>query len=295
VTHHTITIVGGGPAGIACAVQLYHSGLRPLLIERDQLGGLLRSANWVENYPGFPGGIKGIELARLFAQQLMCFKPGFLSAAVRLVDWDEKQFQIESGEQSFTAEMLVIATGTKPKPQPAFCRKPEFVDRIFSEIFPLLDEKGKSVAIIGSGDAAFDYALNLASANDVTIFSRSAQPKCLPLLEAAVRLNPHIHCYLGWDVSGISLDTDGKLLLSTRSISTESNIPFDYLLFAIGREPNLGRLSPSVINARDELEARGRLHFIGDVINGNMRQTAIAVGQGVRAAMGILKWQHENT
>jgi thioredoxin reductase (NADPH) len=289
VTHHQIVIVGGGPAGIASAIQLYHGGLRPLLIERNELGRLLRSANWVENYPGFPTGIKGSELAQLFAEQLLRFEPELLSNEVTDVNWDGGIFLMQTTAGAVSADTVVLATGTKPKPQPAFCRKPEFVDRIFSEIFPLLSKKGKSIAIVGSGDAAFDYALNLASANDVTIFSRSSQPRCLPKLEAAVRFHSHIRCYTGWEVSGVILEQDGRLLLSTRSISTESNIPFDCLLFAIGREPDLGCLSPSVINAPDELEAKGRLHFIGDVVNGDMRQTAIAVGQGVAAAMNIIR------
>jgi thioredoxin reductase len=59
----------------------------------------------------------------------------------------------------------------------------------------------------------------------------------------------------------------------------------DYLLIAIGRKPNLGFLSDEIRNNLTDLESRGLIHLIGDVKNGNYRQTGIAVGDGIRAAL----------
>src|SRR4030042_7192079 len=64
-----IIIIGAGPAGLAAAIQLKRYGIRPLLFERAVVGGLLRNANLVENYPGFPRGITGPGLVKLFARQ----------------------------------------------------------------------------------------------------------------------------------------------------------------------------------------------------------------------------------
>ena len=61
-----VTIIGAGPAGIAAAIQLKRYGITPLLLEKNMLGGLLRNANLVENYPGFPVGISGLHLTSLF-------------------------------------------------------------------------------------------------------------------------------------------------------------------------------------------------------------------------------------
>src|SRR4030043_1234586 len=61
-----VIIIGAGPAGIATAIQLKRYGVHPLLFERGQVGGLLRNANLVENYPGFPRGISGTMLVKLF-------------------------------------------------------------------------------------------------------------------------------------------------------------------------------------------------------------------------------------
>ena len=64
-----VTIIGAGPAGLAAAIQLRRFGVTPLVLEGDEIGGLLRNANLVENYPGFPGGISGLALIRLFERQ----------------------------------------------------------------------------------------------------------------------------------------------------------------------------------------------------------------------------------
>ena len=63
-------IVGGGPAGIAAAIQLKRSGFKVLILEKNKLGGLLRNANLVENYPGFPGGLSGKSWSGCFAGTL---------------------------------------------------------------------------------------------------------------------------------------------------------------------------------------------------------------------------------
>ena len=54
-----VLIIGAGPAGLAAALQLRRRGVDFMFFERQRVGGLLNNANWVENYPGFPGGITG--------------------------------------------------------------------------------------------------------------------------------------------------------------------------------------------------------------------------------------------
>jgi len=65
-----VAVVGAGPAGISASIYLKRAGFEPLLFEHAEVGGLLLNANLVENYPGFPGGIRGIDLVNLFKRQL---------------------------------------------------------------------------------------------------------------------------------------------------------------------------------------------------------------------------------
>jgi thioredoxin reductase (NADPH) len=68
-TIREIIIIGGGPAGITAAIQLQRYGCEPLLLEKRELGGLLWNANLVENYPGFPNGVRGEKLIGLMQKQ----------------------------------------------------------------------------------------------------------------------------------------------------------------------------------------------------------------------------------
>ncbi|MDP8228420.1 MAG: NAD(P)/FAD-dependent oxidoreductase, partial [Candidatus Electryoneaceae bacterium] len=65
MNHHNVAIIGAGPAGIAAVIQLQRYGVDPVILEKDAVGGLLRSANLIENYPGFPNGISGPRLVQL--------------------------------------------------------------------------------------------------------------------------------------------------------------------------------------------------------------------------------------
>jgi thioredoxin reductase len=68
----------------------------------------------------------------------------------------------------------------------------------------------------------------------------------------------------------------------------------DYLIGAIGREPNLDFISGQFSEKAIQLENSGKLYYVGDVVNGLFRQTAIAVGDGILAAMKIYKYLKEN-
>jgi len=125
--------------------------------------------------------------------------------------------------------------------------------------------KGMSIAIVGAGDAAFDYAMTLSTHNDVHIFNRGSRIKCVPaLLEIAKKQE--------------------KISYHENSVPSDS---FDYTIFATGREAELGFLSPELEENCQQLEQQGLLYIIGDVKNGKVRQVSVATGDGIRAAMAI--------
>ena len=283
-TNRQIVIISGGPGGIATAIQLQRYGLEPLRLERRELGGLLWNANLIENYPGFPNGVSGSKLIGLMKKQVERLGVEVKREEVMEVDWNESCFKVVTQKTERTADYLVIASGTKPKPLPNVV-SPFAKNKVFTEVWPLLEEVGKQIVIVGAGDAAFDYALNLSEKrNFVTILNRGETVKCLGLLSDRAAREPRITYRARMAVRQIKTDeTATRLLVQCEAEAFEA----DYVLFAIGRDPNLDFLSEEVRHREKELTEAGRLYFVGDVINGLYRQTAIAAGDGLRAAMQI--------
>lgn len=282
-----VAIIGAGPAGIAAALQLKRSGREPLLLEREQVGGLLRNANLVENYPGFPQGVRGVELVRLFAEQLKSAGVEAHFEEVLRLDYDGKAFLIETNKREIIAGIVVLASGTKPK-EFTDCEVPEEARaRIFYEVFPLREAQEKRIAIVGAGDAAFDYALNLTQRNNkILILNRSSQVSCLPLLWERAKGSSHIDYQENTTIREISSTATG-LLLKVTTAGKCWNFQADCAILAIGRIPRLDFLSLGLKERIEQLERAGVLYLIGDVRRGIYRQTAIAVGDGIEVAMKI--------
>ena len=278
-----ILIIGAGPAGITTAIQLKRYGMMPTLLEMDHVGGLLRNANLVENYPGFPEGIAGPKLIALLEKQMQRMGVEVIFNEVKRLKFEDGWW-VETKQATYQPDVVIIATGTKPRPYPV--KVPEQTKtRVFSEVWPLAAVKNQHVVIIGAGDAAIDYALNLAGkGNNVTILNRGTELSCLPLLWERARATPAIIYREQNTLQRIESETaTGRLLLFTEDLSLTS----DYLLFAIGRTPQLDILAESVKFQERKLMECGKLYFVGDVHNGPFRQTAIAAGEGLRAAMQI--------
>ena len=277
-------VIGGGPAGITTAIQLKRYRLEPLVLEMREIGGLLRNANLVENYPGFPSGVQGKKLIGLMkkqAERLGVEVKREEVVGVRMVD---ETFLIKTKNKEHKAQYLVVASGTKSRPLPDMI-SPAARSRVFTEVWPLSGVAGKQIAVIGAGDAAFDYSLNLSKKrNIVTILNRGETVKCLRLLFERAEQDPHIRYRAGVSVRQITVnETVNRLEVRCEAETIEA----DYVLFAIGRVPNLDFLSDEVRRREKELVDSGRLYFVGDVKNESFRQVAIATGDGLRAAMQI--------
>ncbi len=278
-----VAIIGAGPAGIATALQLKRSGIEPMVFEADSIGGLIRNASLIENYPGFPNGISGSELVRLFIEHLRRASIEVLFEEVLRLDHDGALFVIETKKRTVMARFVVIASGTKPK---EFPRIPEYAKaRAFYDVLTLSETRQKRIAIVGAGDAAFDYALGLAKRdNRVTLLNRSSRLACLPLLWHRAKKVSNISYYENTVIRGIDNTGDG-LLLRLDTVGKSWNMVIDYVIFAIGRFPRLDFVSSTLEVER--LESEGLLHLVGDVRRSRHRQTAIAVGDGIEAAMRI--------
>lgn len=282
-------IIGAGPAGLAAALQLQRRGADFILLERQQVGGLLNNANLVENYPGFPGGIAGEALIQRFHQQVTELGVAITYEDVVSLEYADGKFRVLTPQASFQAPMAIIASGTLGNTPENLPTPSELSGRVLTEILPIKSVTGKRVTIIGAGDLAFDYALNLGRRNEVLILNRSQERKCLPLLWARASHMQSITYQEQTQLVGIQAGNKDGVELHVEAPGGEKFLVCDFLVYAIGRRPNTGFITEKVWQMMDELEQRGVLFRIGDVKNGIYRQAAIAVGDGILAAMHIIR------
>ncbi|MBU0528676.1 NAD(P)/FAD-dependent oxidoreductase [bacterium] len=272
-----VIIIGAGPAGIACAIQLKRYNIDYIVFEKHEMGGLLKNANLVENYPGFPNGISGNKFVQLLKKQTRNNKINIKLETVENVEWAKDTFNIKTNINVYHSKYLVIASGTKPfvPKVPVICD--DVKKMVFFEIYKLGQIKNKDIAIIGAGDCAFDYALNLCVNNKVIILNRGNQIKALPILQDRVSKVAKIKYFDNTVVQEIgTIDKQLKLILK----NADESILVDYLIIAIGRKPNLDFIDTNLL-------INPYVFQIGDVKNGQFRQTAIAVGDGTFTAMNI--------
>jgi thioredoxin reductase (NADPH) len=244
---YPVIIVGGGPAGMITAVQLKRYGIEAVLFERKRLGGLLWNANLVENYPGFPGGIPGPELAERIIEQYQSHGLEPIAESVSQVDFDGERFLVATDDEVSSAELVVIATGTNAKQFPPTFANPKVSGHFYYEVADLADLHQSKIAIIGHPNTA---------------------------------------------VKAVQVQPDG-LLIETVDGEEQKAYKVDVLLGAIGRCATRPDFTTRLKARETNLINERRLHLIGDVQNGIYRQTAIAVGDGLRKAMEIYQYLME--
>ena len=262
-----VGVVGGGPAGAAAALHLRRTELKVVVIERGRIGGLVWNASRVENYPGFPGGVTGRELAELFASQLEMAGVEVVKDEVLRVE--PHPFLLHGRRGLYRCRYLILATGTRPRRLPL---------RGIPVYYELLEvpQGVRRIAVVGGGDVAFDYALSCADRGTEVFLILRSPPKAHPGLQEEVRQRPEISLFIGASIEA----TDGGLVLKGR----EGIIPLevDGVLGAIGRLHE-DRLLKGIEGVKG-------LHLAGSLrLEAPLRHVGIAVGDGIRAAYQILK------
>jgi len=283
-------IIGAGPAGMAAAIYLQRAGLAPVVLEKEALGGLLRNANLVENYPGFAGGIRGEELVARFTEQVESLGIEVRKEAVKTVKLAGGAFRIKTDAREDSSRAAIVASGTRPKIPKIPGIRHLSGKKVFFELVHMHfdDNEDHRIIVLGGGDAAFDYALNLDKrGHRVTIVSRS-KPRCLPLLRERAA-EKGIVIKEGVMVEQLEETVKG-VAARCRTGARREKIYGDAVVVAHGRAPELGMLDRSLLRrvSNPENPPGTRvpgLYLAGDVIRGEHRQTGIAVGDGIMAAM----------
>ncbi|PIR52801.1 hypothetical protein COU76_04620 [Candidatus Peregrinibacteria bacterium CG10_big_fil_rev_8_21_14_0_10_49_10] len=266
-------VIGAGPAGITAAVHMKRSGLKVALFEKGRIGGLLRNANRVENYLGFPDGISGKELIAYFEDHLIKNQVPLIREEIVEIGGEEDAYVVKTAAASYTGATVVIATGTVAK-QAGFPGEKELVGTtLFYEVADVPEEARHAIiVVVGGGDAAFDYALHLHRQGHFPTLVTRSEACCLPMLrvraeEKGIPFLEHL------DVLGVRGKGDGiEVQCANQTLQAH------YVLIAVGREPYYPRITAY---------NRSGIHFAGDVHGSRFRQVHIAAGDALRIAMDI--------
>jgi len=296
-----LCIVGGGPAGLTAGLYSSRSRLKTLLIEKGVLGGQIANADRVDNYPGFPRGISGLELAELIHQQAVSHGLETLSAEVtRLVPRLGENI-VSTTEGDFTALAVIIAGGSQFR-QLDVPGESEFRGKGVSYCAtcdgPLF--RDKAVAVVGGGDAAITDALYLSRfASSIKVIHRRNKLRAGKLLQEKARAEPKIEFV--WD-SVVTEVKGGKLvaelaLKNTRSGKT-SSLEVGGVFVAIGLVPNTGYLRGVLpLDEQGYIIADGSMatevagiFAAGDIRHNSVKQAVVAAGEGAVAALSAEKF-----
>lgn len=182
---YEVIIIGGGPAGLTAGLYASRARLSTLLIEKGIFGGQIANAAHVENYPGFPDGIAGLELGELMHRQATEYGLETVAAEVYRIALAMGGTVIETTEGDYMANAVIIATGAEfnrlgvPGEERltgrgvsycATCDGPFFKDRV--------------VAVIGGGDSAVEEGILLTRfASEVILIHRRDQLRASKLLQ----------------------------------------------------------------------------------------------------------------
>lgn len=295
-----VIIIGGGPAGLTAGLYTSRAGLKSLLIERGICGGQIVNAALVENYPGFPQGILGLELGSLMHQQATKYGLEVVTAEVTGIVQGQP-YGISTTEGDFKSTAIIIAAGSEYR-KLGVAGEEKLAGHGVSycatcDGFLFRDRK---VAVVGGGDTAITDALELSRhAKKVYVIHRRDQLRAGKVFQQRAFAQPKLEFIWSTVVEEVLGD---KVLeeLKLRNVKTgqQSNLKVDGVFVAVGLMPNsqqffnILELDDTGYIVTDETMATSvpGIFAAGDIRRNSPRQVSTAVGDGATAAMSAFRY-----
>ena len=302
---YEVIIIGGGPAGLTAGLYAARAGLNTVLIEKGIFGGQITYAEHVENFPGFPEGISGMELGEKMHAQAEKFGLKTIFAEVTGLEIQGALKIVKTTDGEYAGKTVILAGGAVRRKlgvegEMRLTGKGVSYCAVCDSAF----FKDKTVAVVGGGDTAITEALHLTHfASKVTIIHRRNQLRAAHILQEKAQNEPKINFL--WDTIITAVEgTDyvERIKLHNVKTSDSSMMMVDGVFVSVGTNPDTeylrGILSLDesgyiITNEKMETAIPGIL-AAGDIRYNSARQAITAAGDGATAAIYAQKYLTEN-
>jgi thioredoxin reductase (NADPH) len=299
-----VIIIGGGPAGYTAALYAARGNLRPLVFEGFSFGGQLMITSDVENYPGFVDGVMGPELMATMRSQAERFGAELVADDVTRVDFSERPFRVEVGDDVYHANSVIIATGATAR-QLGLESERTLQGRgvSYCAVCDAAFFRAKNVVVVGGGDSAMEEASFLAKfATKVTVVHRRDEFRASRIMIDYAKAKDNVEFVLNATVEDVLGVENGKLtgvVLRDTVTGERTEIPADGLFVAIGHDPTTGLFKgildmddAGYLVTKDGSTATNieGVFAAGDVVDHTYRQAVTAAGMGCMAALDAERW-----
>ncbi len=294
-------IIGSGPAGYTAAIYTSRANLSPVLYEGMQPGGQLTITTEIENFPGYPDGISGVEMMEDLKKQALKFGTDVRMGVATACDLSQKPYKVTiDNKKEIETEALIICTGATAKylglaDEYKYAGKGVSACATCDGFF----YRKKTVAIVGGGDSACEEALYLAGlANKVYMIVRKNHLRASQIMQDRVFNNPKIEILFNTNTHGLYGEEflEGAHLVKHLGKKSEEkfDIKIDGFFLAIGHKPNSnifkhylptdenGYIKTLWGTTRTDIPG---VFAAGDIADPNYRQAIIAAGTGCIAAI----------
>ncbi|MDE6740946.1 MAG: thioredoxin-disulfide reductase [Muribaculaceae bacterium] len=296
-----VLVIGSGPAGYTAGIYAGRANLTPIIYEGNQPGGQLTQTTEIENFPGYPDGVGGMEMMDQLRKQAERFGAEVRPRNIESIDLSKRPFvAVDDHGDEITANTVIISTGASAK----YLGIPDEIKYQGMGVSACAVCDGffyrkKTVAVVGGGDTACEEALYLSSlCSKVYLIVRKSYLRASDVMRKRVINTPNIEILFECNVTGLFGDevVEGAHVVRAAGKEQEDHfdIKIDGFFLGIGHTPNT-----KFLNGQLELDEQGYIKVkgattetsvegvfaAGDVADPRYRQAIVAAGSGAKAAL----------
>lgn len=296
---HDIIIIGGGPAGLTAAIYAAREMLGTLLLEKNMCGGAPATVELIENYPGFPDGISGTELMDRLKKQAQRFGTRITEfKEIKKVEPADGRIKVRINDETYSGLAVIAASGSIPK-KLDIPGEEKYTGKGVSYCAtcdgPLY--KGRSIAVVGGGNAACEEALFLTKfGREVILIHRRNELRAAKILQEKLKESKNLKLLLNHKPISINGEYNvNSITVEDCQTNKKEDIEVSGVFIYIGALPNSKFLEGIVelddagyIKTDEKMQtSTPGIYAVGDVRSKDIRQIIVACGEAAVAAISV--------